>query len=262
MIATDHIFFFFNIQGLTFLALFFNICGIGSCFLQHSISTFVDISVEITMHSYEIILNHLKEVLDVPTFNNWILPLSLIGFSNDILFLGSPDTQKTKWIQDNILQDLNSFSFSHHKFTVKIVPLYPEESSHAIPDQKVRNPFPDLKFETNLKKKYTFDSFVQTDANRMAYSFAYSVSEFPGKSYNPLYIYSDVGLGKTHLMQAVGNRILSIHPDLNVIYTTTSEFMHEYVEFNRLNKRPEFIKKYTSIYVLLIDDIQYITKWG
>jgi len=99
------------------------------------------------------------------------------------------------------------------------------------------------------------------DQNRMAYSFAHSVSEFPAKSYNPLYIYSDVGLGKTHLLHAIGNRILKNNSSKKVIYSTSNEFMHEYVEYNRLNKRPDFIKKYTSVDVLLIDDIQYITKW-
>jgi len=88
------------------------------------------------------------------------------------------------------------------------------------------------------------------------------VSEYPGKSYNPLYIYSDVGLGKTHLMQAIGNRILKNNSQMNVIYLTTSDFMTEYVEYTRLNKVPEFIKKYTTIDVLLVDDIQYIAKWG
>lgn len=213
------------------------------------------------MQIYNNLISFLKEKFDSPTFINWISPLSFIGFSKGFLFLGSPDPKKTKWFEDNILNEIKSFS-SENNIIVKIVPLYTDDSniSKAIDESNIHPQYKN--FESNLKKKYSFDSFVQTDANRMAYSFAHSVSEFPGKSYNPLYIYSDVGLGKTHLMQAIGNRLNLIHPNLNVIYTTTSEFMHEYVEFNRLNKRPEFIKKYTSIDVLLIDDIQYITKWG
>ncbi len=213
------------------------------------------------MQVYDSLVQYLKEKLDPPTFSTWITPLKYIGLTNDILFLGSPDKNKTKWFNENITILLNDFYSSHLNLSVKIIPLYSEEIitlAGGLPDGSIF----DRKIASNLKKKYSFDSFVQTDANRMAYSFAHSVSEYPGKSYNPLYIYSDVGLGKTHLMQAVGNRILTVHPQLNVIYTTTSEFMHEYVEFNRLNKRPEFIKKYTSIDVLLIDDIQYITKWG
>jgi len=212
------------------------------------------------MQIYELLLEFLREKLDPPTFSSWISPLKFIGLTNDILFLGSPDPKKTKWFEENLSDLLNDFSVSKHNVVIKLIPLY-SEAIFKIDSNEIL-PFHNRKIDSNLKKKYTFDSFVQTDANRMAYSFAHSVSEFPGKSYNPLYIYSDVGLGKTHLMQAIGNRILSVHPNLNVIYTTTSEFMHEYVEFNRLNKRPEFIKKYTSIDVLLIDDIQYITKWG
>lgn len=212
------------------------------------------------MQIFDSLLSYLKEKLDSPTFQNWILPVSFVGLTNNILFLGSPDQKKKKWFEDNVLSDLNDYSQKKFGVIVKILPLFSEdfENSSSISFKDIQG----KRIESNLKKKYTFDSFVQTDANRMAYSFAYSVSEFPGKNYNPLYIYSDVGLGKTHLMQAIGNRIISVYPDLNVVYTTTSEFMHEYVEFNRLNKRPEFLKKYTSIDVLLIDDIQYIVKWG
>lgn len=214
------------------------------------------------MQIFENLIQFLKEKLDSPTFSTWISPLTFIGHSNGYIFVGSPDPKKTQWFEDNLSQETNAYLFNNFKTTLKIVPLYSEETRSPTTTKDPSSISLDKRFESNLKKKYTFDTFVQTDANRMAYSFAHSVSEFPGKSYNPLYIYSDVGLGKTHLMQAIGNRIHSIHTNLNVIYTTTSEFMHEYVEFNRLNKRPEFINKYTSIDVLLIDDIQYITKWG
>jgi chromosomal replication initiator protein len=257
----NSIFFFFAIQALTESWLFFNMKG----FLSNPIiifSTFVDNSVEIIMQVYDSCVEYLKEKFDSPTFINWILPLSFVGHTNNILFIGSPDQKKTNWFNDNVLKDLNDFTNNNFGVTIKLLPLYSEDLVLTVPDEGFRRTYQERKIESNLKKKYTFDSFVQTDANRMAYSFAHSVSEFPGKSYNPLYIYSDVGLGKTHLMQAIGNRIISVHNNLNVVYTTTSEFMHEYVEFNRLNKRPEFINKYTSIDVLLIDDIQYITKWG
>jgi len=214
------------------------------------------------MNYFDITRNYLKETLDNPTFSKWIEPLSYIGTMNKIVFVGSPDPQKTQWIKSNLLEKLNQYMEKEFKCTLKLVPLYEEdEQPAASPVTGTASSQEPGNFISNLNPKYTFDTFVQLDSNRMAYSFAYSVAEFPGKSYNPLYIYSDVGLGKTHLMYAIGNRIQN-NSDMKVVYLTTSDFMNEYVEYTRFNKRSEFIRKYTSVDVLLIDDIQYITKWG
>jgi len=228
------------------------------------------------MDDFELTKRYLEKILDTPTFNKWIAPLSYIGTKTNIAFIGSPDKNKTNWIKTNLLEKINNHTLKEFNFSLKLVPLYEEEelSVHHENDSEhpndTANDIPtdpaltngNKNYQSNLHPKYTFDNFVQVDQNRMAYSFAHSVSEFPGQSYNPLYIYSDVGLGKTHLLYAIGNRIIKNNENMTVIYSTTSEFMHEYVEYNRLNKRPDFIKKYTSVDVLLIDDIQYITKWG
>ncbi|MDY0296481.1 MAG: chromosomal replication initiator protein DnaA [Acidobacteriota bacterium] len=214
------------------------------------------------MNYFDITRNYLKETLDSPTFSKWIEPLSYIGMMNQIVFVGSPDPQKTEWIKSNLLEKLNQYMEKEFQCSMKLVPLYEEDELPAANSQEKSDPAREPgNFISNLNPKYTFDTFVQLDSNRMAYSFAYSVSEFPGKSYNPLYIYSDVGLGKTHLMYAIGNRI-QLNSDMKVVYLTSSDFMYEYVEYTRFNKRSEFIHKYTSVDVLLIDDIQYITKWG
>jgi chromosomal replication initiator protein len=217
-----------------------------------------------TMNDFELTKNYLEKILDKPTFNKWIVPLSYIGTKNNIAFIGSPDKQKTSWIKKNLLEEINKHTKREFNFTLKLVSLYEEEEEEEpVPYVEPTNGNEKkLQYNSNLQSRYTFENFVQVDQNRMAYSFAHSVSEFPGQSYNPLYIYSDVGLGKTHLLYAIGNRILKNNKNMSVIYSTTSEFMHEYVEYNRLNKRPDFIKKYTSVDVLLIDDIQYITRWG
>ncbi len=218
------------------------------------------------MNDFELTKNYLKNknLLDKPTFEKWILPLTYIGTKNHIAFVGSPDRKRTAWIKQNLLAKINKHTKKEFNFTLKLVPLYDEKNDSE--EEKQTSPSSTNKRnnsinESNLQPRYTFENFVQLDQNMMACSFAHSVSEFPAKSYNPLYIYSDVGLGKTHLMSAIGNRILQNDNNMRVIYSTTSEFMHEYVEYNRRSKRPDFIKKYTSVDVLLIDDIQYITKW-
>jgi chromosomal replication initiator protein len=215
------------------------------------------------MDDFELTKNYLKNLLDEPTFDKWIMPLSYIGTKNNIAFVGSPDRKKTLWIKNNLLQKINKHTKREFNFVLKLVPLYDdseEEESKITPQQE-----PEIKhnhnYSSNLQSRYTFENFVQVDQNRMAYSFARNVSDFPGQNYNPLYIYSDVGLGKTHLLYAIGNLILSNNKKTRVIYSTTNDFMHDYVESNRLNRRTDFINKYISVDVLLIDDLQYITKW-
>ncbi len=210
------------------------------------------------MDNLQKLKTYLESVLDEPTIQKWIEPLKYIGTLETTLFLGAPDRKNLQWVRQNLLEDINHYTRKHFDFIVKIVPLDDEESLPEAADEGRKEPGPD----SRLQKKYTFESLVQSDSNRIAYSFAHSVAEFPGKSYNPLYIYSDVGLGKTHLMQAIGNRLLENNDKISVVYLTTSDFMNEYVEYTRLSKRSDFIKKYTSVDVLLIDDIQYITKWG
>ena len=213
------------------------------------------------MDYFEIAKNYLKKTLDKPTYENWIIPLTYIGTHNNIVFVGSPDKKKTEWLQSNLLKKINDHTMREFNFILKLVPLYEDDTAPEHTEEEVHDDNA-IFYKANLQRRYNFDSFVQLDSNRMAYSFAYSVSEFPGRSYNPLYIYSDVGLGKTHLMYAIGNHIVQNNKGMRVIYLTTSDLMNEYVEHTRLNKRSEFINKYTSVDVLLIDDIQYITKWG
>lgn len=210
------------------------------------------------MTSFNTVKDHIKEILDIPTFEKYIAPLEYIGEKNGVVFLGSPEKNKMVWIRKNILSKINSVLKDSLMVAIKIVPLFEEveEKIESVGFQTKKS------FNSNLQKKFTFETFTQTNSNRMAHSFAYNVSEFPGKSYNPLYIYSDVGLGKTHLIQAIGNRLISVNKNISVVYTTSGDFMNEYVEYTRQKQGPQIIKKYTSIDVLLIDDIQFITKWG
>jgi len=108
--------------------------------------------------------------------------------------------------------------------------------------------------------KYTFDTFVKGDNNRFAFNAALSVAENPSNSYNPLFIYGGVGLGKTHLMYSIVNHINKLHPDLKVMYVTSEEFTNDLIENLKMNKNinKEFRDKYRNLDVLLIDDIQFI----
>ena len=112
--------------------------------------------------------------------------------------------------------------------------------------------------QSNLNPKYTFENFIVGASNQFAHAAARAVAENPGKAYNPLFIYGGVGLGKTHLMQAIGNYIKSKEPGKKVVYTTTETFMNQLIEALKGDKISSFREKYRNIDVLLIDDIQFI----
>jgi len=113
---------------------------------------------------------------------------------------------------------------------------------------------------SGLNPKYTFENYIVGSNNRFAYATANSVASSPGTAYNPLYIYGGVGLGKTHLMQAIGHEILANHPEMNIIYTTGEGFTNELVAsiMNEKIENASFRNKYRNIDVLLIDDIQFL----
>ena len=112
--------------------------------------------------------------------------------------------------------------------------------------------------EKNNKTKYTFDNFVVGDNNRFAHAMALAVANAPSKIYNPAFIYGENGLGKTHLMHAIENKILENYPNLKVLYVSSNEFVNELINNIKEDKTEEFRNKYRNVDVLLIDDIQFI----
>jgi len=110
----------------------------------------------------------------------------------------------------------------------------------------------------NLNNKYTFDSFVVGKTNELAFAAARGVSEFPGEKFNPLFIYGGVGIGKTHLAQAIGNQILKNNQEARILYVTSERFTNDYVDAIKGGKMKEFRVKYRSYDVLIIDDIQFL----
>ena len=121
-------------------------------------------------------------------------------------------------------------------------------------------PTVEVPFCETVNPKYTFENFVIGSSNEYAAATAISTAEKPGYIYNPLFLYGNSGLGKTHLMQAIGNRIIKTHPEMKVIYVSSEQFTNEFIDALKDKKTTEFKRKYRGIDVLLIDDVQFFEK--
>ncbi|MEI3395650.1 MAG: chromosomal replication initiator protein DnaA [Clostridia bacterium] len=212
------------------------------------------------------LLSKLKELLEDEvskiSFETWIKPLGIKSIENDnIVFTTVSEYQK-----DFIENKFNSLVFNTLRYitnkdwTFSVIDLSKENDESNIISDKKSN-IPDAEIEVNhstLNPKYTFETFVVGSNNRFAHAAALAVGNEPGKSYNPLFLYGGVGLGKTHLMHAIGNRILENNYNANVLYVTSEKFTNQLINAIKDNKTEMFRNKYRNIDVLLIDDIQFI----
>lgn len=130
----------------------------------------------------------------------------------------------------------------------------------AKPPEKKKRTVPSRPFITNLSPRYTFENFVVGNSNRFAKAASMAVANNPAFAYNPFFLFSDSGLGKTHLMNAIGNQILQNHPEMKVLYISSETFTNELIESVEHNRLEAFREKYRNIDVLLIDDIQFLRK--
>ncbi len=206
----------------------------------------------------------LKPEVTKISYDTWILPLDIRSIDGDnIVFTTISEFQKD--FIENKYRSLifNTLRYITNKdWTFSVIDLSKEgqngEDELVIKDNANAN---SAEVETNkstLNPKYTFETFVVGNSNRFAHAAALAVGNEPGKAYNPLFLYGGVGLGKTHLMHAIGNRILENSTTTNVLYVTSEKFTNQLVNAIKDNKNEVFRNKYRSIDVLLIDDIQFI----
>ena len=205
----------------------------------------------------------LKDEVSTISYDTWIAPLGINSINDDnIVFTATSDFQK-----DFIENKFNSLIFNtlryitNREWTFSVIDISSKESSDASIITNKNSNVSDTELENNhqtLNPKYTFETFVVGNNNRFAHAAALAVGKEPGKSYNPLFLYGGVGLGKTHLMQAIGNRILEDNPKSNVLYVTSEKFTNQLINAIKDSKTEIFRNKYRNIDVLLIDDIQFI----
>ncbi len=216
-------------------------------------------------------LHHLEQNLSPQHFATWIRPIRFAGLEKDVVLLEVPNRFFHDWIRDHYAQTIQD-SLSHigavdYRLHITIAPRDASprnadspaaETARALPSQ-IKDVTPREWTHTyNLNSKYTFDEFVAGSSNQFACAAAQAVAANPATTYNPLFIYGGVGLGKTHLINAVGNEILRTNPQMRVCYYTSEKFMNELINSLRYAKMDEFRNKFRSMDVLLIDDVQFI----
>ncbi len=213
-------------------------------------------------------LESFEKSLSPQPFNSWIKPLK-ISSSEGCLIITAPNTFALKILQDRFLPEITRQA----KLVYEILPKFefrvadsPADKGHVVPVavEKTRTALESKpKIETSfrgygkLNQSLTFENFVIGKANQLAYAAATQVAELPGVSYNPLFIYGGVGLGKTHLAQAIGNQIILNKPQAKVCYMHAERYVADVVRAYQTNKFEEFKQYYHSLDVLLIDDIQF-----
>ena len=219
---------------------------------------------------------YIKGQISRKDFNAWIVRSTKLKQITDkelVLLVNNSFTQR--WIQtygkpiiEKAFQEVLNMSVTP-RITLQVdksafaKPLKKEEIKGTILDPEVakRNKLLAAIKKANLDARYTFDTFIVGPSNQMAYASAVAVAENPGVAYNPLFIYGPTGTGKTHLLQAIGHKVLRKDPNKRVLYVTSETFLNELVDALRNKRTHLFKEKYRNMDVLIIDDIQFVSGW-
>lgn len=208
-------------------------------------------------------LSLIEKDLSKPSFETWLKSTKPISITEDSIEIGVPNDFAKEWLETryvNLIKNTLQFVTQREmkvKFTIPSVDEIVIEKK-PIPVENNKNNGADDHNISLLNPKYTFDSFVIGNGNRFAHAACLAVGEAPAKAYNPLFIYGGVGLGKTHLMHAIGHFIRQSTPDSKVLYLSSEKFTNELINSIRDDKTVDFRNKYRNIDVLLIDDIQFL----
>ena len=209
-------------------------------------------------------LAQLEGKLTTPVFESWIKPIRVHRLSSDEITLMVPTPFHKEWAENRlkttIVGTLTELLGSPINIRFMIDPDAPAtEARPGSPDRNANAfvPVDDFR-QTGLNGRYTFEQFVVGATNRFAHAAAQAVADAPARAYNPLFIYGAVGLGKTHLMHAIGHRVLKFDPRARVVYVSSETFTNEFITAIKNNQTVEFRNRYRTVDVLLIDDIQFL----
>ena len=232
--------------------------------------------------TWEKCLNFIRERIPPQSFKTWFEPIRPIAQREDVLTIQVPSQFFYEWLEENYVHLLKeaikleigqngrleySVVIDRGDEDIKPMTINVSGTSNSQNANRVngydlyKNPdfLNQLKNNSNLNASYRFENYIEGDCNRLARSAGYAVAQKPGiTSFNPLMFYGGVGLGKTHLVQAIGNEIKSEHPDKTIIYVASEKFTNQFIDALKNNNIQDFINYYREIDVLILDDVQFL----
>jgi chromosomal replication initiator protein len=212
------------------------------------------------MNAWDEIKIRLEAKLSVESFENWVAPTRFLRIERRILWVSAPDEETRNWLESEYAGAINPLVRAAG-LTAIAYELAEKQggASQAGPSGDAREP----EFSspaTQLNPKFSFDTFVVGACNQFAHAAAKSVATTPSRSYNPLFLYGGVGIGKTHLMHAIGRSLIENYSGMRIVYTSSERFMNEMIACIRSERMAQFHQHYRSADVLLVDDIQVLGK--
>ncbi len=210
-------------------------------------------------------VKYIQEKSTGQSFEIWVKTIKPVSFVKNELVLEVPSDFIESWLRekymDLLIESITSVTgeSSSIKFTAPDVKYAPKQKrTHSIKKIISEDKLHAFSMGSVLNPKYTFNSFVVGSSNRFAHAACLAVAQSPAKAYNPLFIYGDVGLGKTHLMQAIGDFVISKNPKKKIVYISSEKFTNQFIDAVRNGKINQFRRKYRNTDILLIDDIHFI----
>lgn len=214
------------------------------------------------MNVWEQIKTRLGSKLSLESFQNWFAKTSLRECSGDTIWVSVPNEAVKDWVEHEYTEVVQAVVHElglPYRRVVYEVPA-PASEAERLPfrGEKIDGELSFQKPATQLNGKFTFNNFIVGSCNQFAHAAAKAVANRPSESYNPLFIYGGVGMGKTHLMHAIGRSLLENYTSMRIVYTSSERFMNEMIASIKLQRMPQFHQHYRSADVLLIDDIQIL----
>lgn len=208
-------------------------------------------------------LAEIKERIGKQNFDSWIKPARFVSRGKNEIVLEVPNKFFRDWLTEHYLKEienvLTTISKNDMVVTFEINPQLEQQSpAQKVEKKQAKEPELPARNRHSLVLKYTFENFVIGASNQFAHAACMAVANQPGDHYNPLFIYGGVGLGKTHLVNAIGHRAAAQRPNLKIVYLSSESFMNELIASLRRDKMDEFKKKFRNVDILIVDDVQFI----
>lgn len=224
---------------------------------------------------WQAVLGELELTLSRGNFVTWFKNTQLLDFTTDKAIIGVPNIfikQQLERRYNDLIKDVlgkNGVSPEEIRYEIYSAPSMKSkrstDDSVELPESmgnkyvgETRRSGVAHKYRQGLNSRYTFENFIVGSSNELAYAACQAIAQKPGEKYNPLFLYGGVGIGKTHLIQAVGNEILKNNPKAHIVYISTEQFIQEFLDAIRFKKNTDFAGYYRSADVLIVDDIQFI----